>query len=103
MSKPSRSLPSGIRRLFRLPATRDRLVLDADEEMQMHLELWTEELRARGMSPADAEAEALRRFGDPQSYRVHIEQRAERKARLERVRDWLAEWRQDIRFALRHF
>ena len=103
MRKSPRTLPSGIRRLFRLPPTRDRLIRDADEEMRLHLELWTQEFRSRGLSQANAEAEALRRFGNQHSYRDYVARRAERKARLERIADWFAEWRQDIRFALRHF
>ena len=102
MRKHSWSLPVGIRRLFRLPHTRERLIREGDEEMRLHLELWAEELRARGMSDADAEAEALRRFGDPHVYSDHVARRAERKARWQRITDWLAEWGQDIRFALRH-
>src|SRR4051812_36096662 len=103
MSKDSRPLPPGIRRLFHLPMSRDRLVQDADEEMRMHLELWTAEFRKRGLNADDAEAEARRRFGDQQTYRAHVAHRAERKARWEQITDWFAEWRQDIRFALRHF
>ena len=102
MRKFSRTLPSGVRRLFRLPLTRQRLMRDADEEVRLHLELWTEEFRARGLSEADAKTEALRRFGDRRVYAEHVARRAERKARSERVVDWMVEWRQDIRFALRH-
>jgi putative ABC transport system permease protein len=95
--------PSGVRRLFRLPETRDRLVQDADEEMRVHVDSWIAEYRARGRSDADAQAAALRRFGDPDEYRRHAMRRAERKARWQAVADWFAEWRQDVRFALRHF
>ena len=69
----------------------------------MHLEFWTEEYRSRGMSDADAEAAALRRFGDPRVYREHVALRAEREVRWQRAGEWLGEWRQDVRFALRHF
>ena len=104
MRKRPLTLPSGIRRFFRLPPpTRERLIREDDEEMRLHLELWTAEFRARGMSDADAEAEALRRFGDPRVYRHHVVRRAERRARWQAVTGWLAEWGQDVRFALRHF
>jgi predicted permease len=96
-------LPRGIRRIFRLPETRERLMREADDEMQMHLELWTSEFRARGMSDAEARAAALERFGDRQAYRAHVADRAEQRARWQRAADWFVEWRQDIRFALRHF
>jgi putative ABC transport system permease protein len=102
MRKHSFKLPVGIRRLFRLPDTRERLIREGDEEMRLHLDLWVEELRARGMSDADAEAEALRRFGDPHVYSDHVTRRAERKARWQQITDWLGEWGQDIRFAVRH-
>jgi len=69
----------------------------------VHLDLWTQEFRARGLSQAEAEAEALRRFGNQDAYRDYVARRAQRKARLEHIADWFAEWRQDIRFALRHF
>ncbi|HEY4219466.1 MAG TPA: ABC transporter permease [Gemmatimonadaceae bacterium] len=103
MRKYSSSFPRGVRRLFRLPVTRERIVQDADDEMRLHLDLWTQEFRSQGMSDADAEAAALRRFGDPRLYRDHVAHRAERKARWQRIADWFAEWRQDMRFALRHF
>jgi len=103
MRNPSSFLPGGVRRLFRLPETRERLVQDADEEMRLHLELWTQEYRSQGMSDADAEAAALRRFGDLRVYRDHVARRAERKARWQRVADWFVEWQQDVRFAVRHF
>ena len=76
---------------------------DADEEMRLHLELWTQEYRSQGMSDADAEAAALRRFGDLRAYRDHVARRAERRARWQCVADWFVEWQQDVRFAVRHF
>ena len=63
MSNPLDRLPRGVRRLFRLPPTRDRMLSDADEEMRFHIDAWTEELRARGLSPSDAAAAAHARSG----------------------------------------
>ncbi|MFL5615401.1 MAG: ADOP family duplicated permease [Gemmatimonadaceae bacterium] len=103
MRKPSSILPRGVRRLLRLPATRQRLVQDADDEIRLHLDLWTQEFRSQGMSDADAAAAALRRFGDVRDYHDHAARRAERKARWQRIADSFVEWRQDVRFALRHF
>src|SRR4051812_38384026 len=103
MTPSDRALPSGIRRLFRLPPDRDRIVRDDDDEMGFHLEMWAAEFRARGMSEADALTNAQRRFGDQGDYRRHSQRRAERLDRWHRIVDWLAEWRQDVRFALRHF
>jgi predicted permease len=103
MRKSSSMLPRGIRRLFRLPDTRERLMRDADDEMRTHLEMWADEFRSRGMSDAEATAAAMARFGDHREYLAHVAERAERRVRWQRVVDWLAEWRQDMRFALRHF
>jgi putative ABC transport system permease protein len=102
MRNQPRGLPRGIRSLFRLPPTRDRLIREADEETRFHLELWSEELRARGLSAVDADAEARRRFGDVHAYHEYAERRAARQARWQRVADWFVEWSNDVRFALRH-
>lgn len=53
-----------MRRLFRLPLTRDRALREVDDELRFHFEMRVAEFRALGMSQADAEAEATRRFGD---------------------------------------
>ncbi|MFL5606629.1 MAG: ABC transporter permease, partial [Gemmatimonadaceae bacterium] len=58
-----------LRRVFRLPATRARARRAVDEELCFHLDERIEELVARGMTRADAESEARRRFGDIREYR----------------------------------
>lgn len=58
-----------LRRVFRLPATRLRARRAVDEELRFHLDGRIEDLVARGVAPAAAAAEALRRFGDLQTYR----------------------------------
>jgi predicted permease len=98
-----RTLPRGIRRLLRLPANRERIMRDDDEELRFHLEMWIAEFRAAGMSEEQAIAEARRRFGNVDEYRDHSRRRARRLDRWHRIVDWLAEWLQDIRFAVRHF
>ena len=103
MSRFSPRLPHGMRRLFRLPANRARLTRDMDAEMRTHLAMRIEHLRARGLSEADANAEALRRFGDTADFREYLERRATRKANRFRVARWLLEWTQDVRFARRQF
>jgi putative ABC transport system permease protein len=90
-----------MRRFFRLPSSYDRLLREADEEVRGHLEEWTAEFVARGMSEADAQAEAMRRFGDLNEFREHLATRASRIMRRTTVLQWLDEWTQDIRFALR--
>jgi putative ABC transport system permease protein len=102
MPNPIRGLPPSVRRLFRLPPTRERILADADEEMRFHIDAWTEELRARGLSPSDAAAAAYARFGDPDEYRAHAARRAAHVTRRQNVGTWMAEWMQDVRFALRH-
>ncbi len=95
------TLPPRVRRLFRLPASRSRLMRDADEEMQFHLEMWTAEFRAQGMSAADAEAAAQRRFGDETEYREYFARRAARKARWQTAANWIEELGQDAAYAWR--
>ncbi|MBV9879374.1 MAG: ABC transporter permease [Gemmatirosa sp.] len=59
-----------LRRAFRLPATRRALDDDVAAELRFHLEGRVDELVAReGLSRAEAEREALRRFGDVEAYR----------------------------------
>ncbi|HEX5436669.1 MAG TPA: ABC transporter permease [Gemmatimonadaceae bacterium] len=94
-------LPPGIRRVFRRPATRGRLLNDMDEEMRLHLEMRIAELRAAGMSEPDARAEALRRFGDSDAFRAYAMRRATREARRRGTVEWLGDWVRDARFAVR--
>jgi hypothetical protein len=79
------------------------MLRDLDEEMQLHFAMRVEELRALGMSEADAEAEALRSFGDTEEYHDYAERRVARKARRLRFTEWITEWTQDVRFATRQF
>ena len=43
--------------------------LDVDEELQSHIEMLERKFNEHGMSPADAKAAALRRFGNPDRIR----------------------------------
>ena len=76
---------------------------DLDEEVEAHLAMRVDALRARGMSEADAETEAERRFGDTADFRDYAARRAVRKARWLRVTEWSGEWTQDMQFAGRRF
>ena len=70
-----------------------RLDREFDEELTTHLEVLVEEGRRRGLSPADARREALRKLGRPVALReVHREQRGMP------VLDVIA---QDLRYAVR--
>jgi len=97
----SPKLPPGVRRLFRLPPNRARLQREMDAEMEAHLAMRVDELRRLGMSEADAEAEARRRFGDADEFRDYAARRAGRRARRLAVGQWLADGVQDLQVALR--
>jgi predicted permease len=59
------------RRYLRL--IRPNPVADLDDELRDHIESATESLVARGLSPADARAEAIRRFGDVTRVRSEVQ------------------------------
>src|SRR5687767_7158277 len=99
----SPKLPNGVRRLLRLPRSRARMLREMDEEVRAHLAMRVEALRALGMTERDAQAEALRRFGDSAEYRAYVERRASQQVRWRGLIDWMSEWTQDIRFANRQF
>jgi putative ABC transport system permease protein len=99
----SSSLPRHIRRLFRLPSTRDRMLRDADDEMRFHLAMRVAEFQAAGMSEEEAVSEAQRRFGDASDFRAYTMWRAERRARRLALVRWADECGQDLRVALRQF
>ena len=99
----SSRLPRQIRRLFRLPLTRDRMLREADDEMRFHLAMRAAELRAGGLTEREAEAEALRRFGDTAEYRAYSSRRATRRARWMSIAEVLEGVSQDIRFTLRQW
>jgi putative ABC transport system permease protein len=83
--------------------TPERALRDIDEEIRNHIELRVAELRAVGMSEAEAEREALRRFGDTEEFRAWSTRRALRRSRRNAGIEWISELAQDIRFALRQF
>src|SRR5215469_18201661 len=82
-------LPSSVRRLFRLPWSRQRMARDLDDEVRFHLEARITDLRARGLSAGEAEAEALRQFGDIEDLRLYCSRVDRRGARRARVLEWL--------------
>jgi predicted permease len=59
-----------MRRAFHLPGTKRRARADLDDELRFHLDGRIEDIMDReGLSRADAEREAIRRFGDLETYR----------------------------------
>ena len=103
MKSHSPFLPSAVRRLFQLPRSPERIARELTDEMCIHLDMRTNELRALGMSETDARVEALRRFGDGDEFHAYAARRAGNRARMHGIRDRFSEWKQDLRFALRLF
>ncbi|HEV7705922.1 MAG TPA: ABC transporter permease [Gemmatimonadaceae bacterium] len=96
-------IPAGVRRVFRLPISRERIARDLDDEVRFHVEMRTKRLREKGYPAEEARVEALRRFGDVddlRNYCVSMEvahmHRAHFRERLESVAH-------DLRFAVRTF
>ncbi len=97
-------LPRGVQRLFRFPfRTLAHIRRDVDDEVRFHLEMRAEELAAGGMSLEDARAEALRRFGDVDELKAFCRSLERLAVVRSRVREWLADLGQDLRFAGRQF
>ncbi|HEX6315643.1 MAG TPA: permease prefix domain 1-containing protein, partial [Gemmatimonadaceae bacterium] len=91
------------RRLFHLEqrnAARARA--EMRDELAFHLEERIAQLMARGMSPAEARAEAIRRLGDSWAKTEHhLADSAERKERRLTMRERLREFTDDARYAWR--
>jgi putative ABC transport system permease protein len=100
-----RGIRAGVRRLFRLQLrTAARIRSDADDELTAFLDARTDDLVARGMSAADARAEALHRLGNGKALedtRTHHRRSVERREGRLQLREWIDELRQDLRFAAR--
>jgi putative ABC transport system permease protein len=92
----------GIRRLFGLPFGRRKAAWEGvDEELRLHLELRTEQLIRSGLSPAEARAEAERRFGPLAEARRELERAARQREGRVRWRQWLDALGQDARYSWR--
>src|SRR5690242_14378585 len=93
----------GVRRLLRLPlGTADAARRESDDELASLIAVRVEHLVARGMAPADAHAEALRRLGaslDDAQRQLHSSAtRRERRMRLSEFFDGVM---QDVQYAAR--
>ena len=89
------------RRLLRLGVGPPPTERDVDDELALHLELSVERLRAQGLGPDEARAEALRRFGDVGRYRdTCVDISRKREAAMRRARTWEA-LAQDVRYGVR--
>ena len=85
----------------KLPYVPGKPGAEVDSELRFHLEQRINANIAAGMSPDDARRAAEERFGDVEGVREECARllTAERKTR--RRRDWLDDFRQDLRFAVR--
>ncbi len=94
-------LPPGVRRAFRLPWSQRELRRDLDAELELHLQMRIDELRARGMSEGAARAEALRRLGDEADLKAYCLRVDDRRALADRAIRGLQDLAQDLQLAWR--
>jgi predicted permease len=93
---------SGVRRLFRLAIRRPELAKDdVDREIAFHLEERVRQLVASGMTPAEADAEARRRFGDLDASRAALGAQAVRQEQRLALGDRLEALGADLRYVMR--
>lgn len=89
---------------FRWPwRTRSQVESELEEEIGFHLDMRTEKLVASGLSSEEARARAIREFGGSRELRRELAGREAVTERRRRWRWWLADFGQDVRFALRAF
>jgi putative ABC transport system permease protein len=90
------------RRLFDLRlGGRRRSAAEMDLEIESHLAMRIADLVAAGVSPADARAEALRRFGDIDRARARLHAAARQRDAALRQRDRVGALYADVRYAMR--
>jgi predicted permease len=77
------------------------IAADVDEELRFHVDARVQEYLAMGMSPDDARAEALRRFGDVNEVRERCQVIDQLNEQDRRRADMWEALRQDMRYAFR--
>jgi putative ABC transport system permease protein len=90
-----------MKRLFRLPVSRDRVQRDVDSELAFHLQGRIDELVTRGMSREEAEREAQRRFGDRSAVAHELERIDVQTYQRRAIGERLAGFARDARYATR--
>ena len=95
------TLPTGIRRAFRLALRRPRIDEEVDNEVEFHLAMRTADLVERGYTPEAARAEAQRRFGDTKQWSMAMSELDRERAAYDRRTEWLGDLRQDLRYGVR--
>jgi putative ABC transport system permease protein len=96
-------IPAGVRRVFRLPSSRERIARELDDEVRFHVEMRTKTLRERGYPEEQAYTEALRRFGDVDDLRDYCVSMEVKRMHRAHFRERMESVVQDLRFALRQF
>src|SRR5437868_15223562 len=86
-----------LRGRFWKPAVSD----EVNREIAAHLEARVAEAMARGLTEADARAEALQRFGDVDAIAARMRTLGEQRDRAGGRRELLSDLGHDVRFALR--
>lgn len=72
-----------------------------DEELESHVAMRAEQLKAEGMDEREARAEARRRFGDPRDVKAACVRSARRRARRARFGEAVSAVGRDLRLAVR--
>ena len=90
-----------MRRVFRIPFSRTRLVREVDDEISFHLQSRIDALVASGMTPDDARATAVRQFGDLTTVRQELLTTDRQREATQRRANIFAELRQDVTFGVR--
>lgn len=85
-----------MKRIFRLPGSRQRAATDVEREIELHIDLRTREFEALGMSHDDARRAALAAFGDRAAFEREAKELHQSTVNQRARRDWLGELRQDI-------
>ena len=95
-------LPPRIRRALRLPlGPRRRVETETDDEIRFHLAARADALVATGLTRAEAEAEALRRFGALDRVRPQLLAAAKHREERLTMIELLDALRDDLRYAVR--
>jgi putative ABC transport system permease protein len=82
--------------LWRVPVAQE-----VDEELALHIEMRTRELVERGVDAKTARTLALSRLGDVASLKRTMTALGRKRDREMRLTQWLAEFRDDVKFAIR--
>jgi predicted permease len=96
--------PTSAKAMVRKPfwfLRRRSVASDVDEELNLHLDMKIADLRARGLSAADARAEAIRQFGDLERTREYCRRQDEQKEKEMQRSLMLQDFLQDARIGIR--